>query len=75
MRKIEGKIRERSEFLANLYLPDFKDYILPRELSSVLCDDPEGWDGGEGREFQEGGNVYIDVPDSLCCTSETNTAL
>ena len=41
----------------------------------MLCDDPEGQDGGEGREFQEGRNVYIHVPDSLCCTSETNTAL
>ena len=28
-----------------------------RELSSGLCDDPEGWDGG-GEETQEGEDMY-----------------
>ena len=30
-----------------------------RELSSVLCDDLEGWDGEGGRETPEGGDKYI----------------
>ena len=42
-----------------------------RKLSSVLCDDLEGWDGG-GREAQEGGDICIHIADSLCCTAETN---
>ena len=25
----------------------------------MLCDDLEGWDGGGGRETQEGGDIYI----------------
>ena len=34
--------------------------VLHRELSSVLCDDLDGWDGGgSGREAQEGGDTYI----------------
>ena len=44
-----------------------------RELSSVLCDDLEGWDGG-GRDASEGGDVGTHTADSLCCTAETNTA-
>ena len=47
-----------------------------RELSSVLCGDLEGWDGGGiGREVQEGGNIGIHTADSLRCTEETNSAL
>ena len=48
-----------------------------RELSSVLCDDLEGWDqgaggaGGSGREAQEGEGIA----DSWCCPAETNTTL
>ena len=26
-----------------------------QELSSALCDDLEGWDGGGGKEVQDGG--------------------
>ena len=41
-------------------------------LSSVLCDDLDGWDGGwGGREVQEGGDICIHTADSLCCTAET----
>ena len=43
-----------------------------RELSSVLCDDLEGWCEGR-REIQEGGDVHIHIADSLHCTMETNT--
>ena len=46
--------------------------VLPWELTLVLCDDPEEWEGGW--EAQEGG-AYIYIYDSFCCTSETNTTL
>ena len=48
-----------------------------RELSSVLCGDLDGWDGGVagGREVQEGGDICIHTADSLHCTAETNTTL
>ena len=36
-------------------------------LSSVLCDDLEGWDGGWGQE--EGGDIGIHIADSFCHTS------
>ena len=35
----------------------------------MLCDDLEGWDGGGGREFQEGGDICIHMADSLLCTA------
>ena len=43
----------------------------------LLCDDLEGWDGGDsgGRETQEGADVCMHIADSLCSTIETNTAL
>ena len=38
---------------------------LTQELSSVICDDLEGWDGVEGRrEVQEGRDVCIPMADS-----------
>ena len=48
-----------------------------RELSLVLCDDLEGWEGGvgSGREVQEGGTICILMANSLSCTGETNTTL
>ena len=50
--------------------------VLHRELSSALCDDSEGWDrGGVGREAREGGIICRLIPDSCCCTAETNTTL
>ena len=44
-------------------------------LSSVLCDDLEGLDGGMGvgKEAQEEGDVYIHIADSRCRTAEANT--
>ena len=39
-----------------------------------LCGDLDGWDGEVGRrEFQEGGDICINIADSLRCTAETNT--
>ena len=47
-----------------------------RELSSVLCDDLEGRDGGwSGWEDQEGGDMCIIIAAPFCCTAETNTIL
>ena len=45
-------------------------------LSSVLCDDLEGWDGsGGGREALEGGDIWTHRADSCCYTAETNATL
>ena len=33
--------------------------------------DLEGWDGGKGREAQNGGDRYIIMIDSRCCMAET----
>ena len=41
----------------------------------MLCDNLDGWDGGGGREVQEGGDIGIPIVDSLRCTAETNTTL
>ena len=41
----------------------------------MLCDDLDGWDGGGGREVQEGEDIGIHIADSLHCTAETNTTL
>ena len=53
--------------------------IKHRKLSSVLCDDLDGWEGwgGGGRwgEVQAGGDVGIHRADSHFCTAETNTTL
>ena len=39
-----------------------------RKLSSVLCDDPEGWNEGLGwRLVQEGGDICIHMTDLLHC--------
>ena len=42
------------------------------ELSLVVCDDLEGWDG---REVQEGGDICKHMADSLSCIAESNAAL
>ena len=34
---------------------------IAQELSLVLRDDLEGWDGGGGREAQEGGDICIHI--------------
>ena len=39
------------------------------------CRDLDGWDGGAGREVQEGGDICMHIADSLHCTAETNTTL
>ena len=45
-----------------------------RELSSVLCDDPEGRDGRmEGR--LKSGDMGIHMADSLCCLAQADTML
>ena len=49
--------------------------IQHRGLNSVLCDDLEGQDGGEGWETQEGVDICIHVADSHCFTAETSTTL
>ena len=42
----------------------------------MLCDNLEGWDGvGDGREVQEGGDIYIPMADSCCCMAESNIML
>ena len=43
----------------------------------MFYDDLDGQNGGggDGREAQEGGDIYIHIADSLCCTAETNTTL
>ena len=41
--------------------------------SAQCCDDLGGWDGGDGKEVQEGGDIGIQIADSLHCTTETNT--
>ena len=46
-----------------------------RELSSVLRDDLERWDGDGVGRVQGGGGVCVHITCSLCCTAETNTTL
>ena len=54
----------------------YESGIKLRKLSSVLCDDLEGWDWGEnGREVPRRGDICIHVADSLCCAAETNRIL
>lgn len=38
-----------------------------------VYDDLEGWDGGNRKKAQEGGNMCIHVADSRCRTAKTNT--
>jgi len=47
-----------------------------RELQQGLCINLEGWDGeGNGREVQEGGDIYIPMADSCWYMAETLTIL
>ena len=46
-----------------------------RELSSVLCDELEDGVGVRVERGQEGGDVCIDIAESLHCTAETNAEL
>ena len=45
------------------------------ELSLVFCDNIEGWNGGDGRETPEGGDICMLMANSRCHMVETNTAL
>ena len=56
-------------------ISQWEDAVQHREFSSVLCDNPEEWDGGVGREALEGGRICIQIAGSHCCTTETNTAV
>ena len=38
------------------------------------CDDLGGGMGG-GREDQDGGDIYIHIADSCCCSAETNNSV
>ena len=50
--------------------------ICLRELKQGLCINLEGWDGeGDGREVQEGGNIYIPMADSCWGLAESNKIL
>ena len=46
-----------------------------RELKQQLCIDLEGWEGGDGREVQEEGDICIPMADSCCWMAETSTVL
>lgn len=52
----------------------WEDTVQHRELGSWLCD-LEGWEGGVGKEAQEGMGMYILKADSNCSTAETSTKL
>ena len=39
------------------------------------CDDPDEWDGVQWEGSTRGGDICINVADSLHCTAETNTTL
>ena len=51
--------------------------VYHREISSVLRDHLEGWDGEGEREGGSRGRGYVDIciTDSLCYKAETNTPL
>ena len=47
-----------------------------RKLKQGLCINLEGWDGEEdGREVQEGGDIYIPMADSCWSLAENNKIL
>ena len=41
----------------------------------MLCDDLEGWNGGDERDVQEGGHICIHIADSRCCAADTNNII
>ena len=62
----------------NLDQAKWEAVIQHRKLSSVLCDDLEGWDrGGVRGMLKERIYIYIHThtADSLCYTAEINTKL
>ena len=45
-----------------------------RELKQELCNNLREWDGeGDGREGQEGGDIYVPMADSFWYLAENNT--
>ena len=45
-------------------------------FNSVLCNDPEGWDGGAGGGRSKMEGIYVKhIANSLLYTAETNTTL
>ena len=45
-----------------------------RELKQELCNNLQEWDGeGDGREGQEGGDIYVPMADSFWYLAENNT--
>ena len=74
----DGMNRERSVDVHTL--PCVKEtasgkLLYHRKLSSVLCDDLDGWDKGANRGIQEGEDICKCIAGSLHCTAETNTTL
>ena len=54
----------------------WEDSAEHRELSSVLCDNLEGWMGdGLGGRFKREGNICILTAESRCCMAKTSTTL
>ena len=54
----------------------WKFVVWLRELKQGLCHNLEGWDEeGDGKEFQEGGDMCISMADSCWCLAETNKIL
>ena len=41
----------------------------------MICDNLEEWDGGNGKEATEGGDICMHRADSYYCTGKTNTTL
>ena len=52
----------------------YKLLLVSIGVSSVLCDDLAGWNGG-GEGIHEGGDICIHIADSLCCAGENNATL
>ena len=62
---VENTPASRGKSLAKTKLPCLQKLRIHRELSSVICDALDEWDGsGGGREAQEGGNRCIHIADS-----------
>ena len=45
------------------------------EFSLVFCDDLDEWNGEEGREAQDRGDIFIHIADSLHCIAGASSVL